>query len=139
ARVWGGSTPGPSTVGFRSDEYTADESSRTVFLVANRENGHLGPVTVRVTSSDIPQGSGAATATQDYGVLGANVLWPTARLSDNFSRQLSESYRGPNSSEYFVTDQQPGTVGLPGTNSMAPSLTSPLVVSIFDDNVAEGD
>src|SRR5207302_2015593 len=131
-------TPGPGTVGFQSDTYSIDEDAGSVFIVMGRDNGHLGAVNGSVATSDLPQGPGAATEGLDYLATQSAIDWPTARTIGNFSRQVSEAYRGLNSGERFVTDVEPGH-GLPGTNSVAPVLTFPLFIPILDDNIPEGD
>ncbi|HUS37390.1 MAG TPA: Calx-beta domain-containing protein [Verrucomicrobiae bacterium] len=137
ARVWGGSTPGPGTAGFLFDQYTVDEDSGLVFIVANRDKGELGNVIGGMTTSDLPQGPGAATELQDYFRTQTAIQWPSARFVNNFSRQVTEALRGPTSEERFVADTEPGH-GFPGTNDVA-RTTWPAYVFINEDNAQEGD
>lgn len=137
-RIWAGYTPGPGTISFSKDSYSADENSPAVFITVNRDNGDLAPVTGDFITSDLEQGPGVATESLDYFAATSAPNWPTARTIGNFSRRVSEAYRGNNNDEYQVTDQHIPAGG-PGTNSVAGAIVSSIYVLPKDDNIQEGD
>src|SRR5204863_1798309 len=95
ARIWGGSTAGPGTVGFQSDQYTADEDSGFVFIVANRDKGELGAIVSDVATSDPPQGAGAAIERQDFLPTQPSRPWTSAPPANNDRRPVTGPLLGP--------------------------------------------
>jgi uncharacterized repeat protein (TIGR01451 family)/uncharacterized delta-60 repeat protein len=80
ARLIGGVTPGPGTIGLAASSYSANQSDGSAWITLARQNGNLGPATVSVNPATNAPGPGAAIAGTDFtfdsGVYGSP-QWPT--------------------------------------------------------------
>ena len=96
ARLIGGSTPGPGSIGLANNLYTADKFGGQSYVTLTRNNGALGPASVTFAPSPQPAGSGAAVPGADYTSTVYNPIWSTTWPGPPSTWDFADSYTGPN-------------------------------------------
>ncbi len=141
ARVIGGATPGPGNIAFLRDSYSVDENAGTTYITLIRTNGSLAPISARFDAKDFPNlGPGIATGGADYQVTNYFPIWVRSHDTD---RQYSDAFMGPNFNA-FSTNRQRTDLNVYPFPTRPPLRYSnyaedDIFVSIFDDNIVEGD
>jgi uncharacterized delta-60 repeat protein/uncharacterized repeat protein (TIGR01451 family) len=124
-RLLGGSTPGPGSIGFDQDPYTADQNYGSLPITILRANGNLGQIGANFSLPYAQPGPGVALSGKDYV---PNVLRPL------YGSQWSSSWMksvGSYGNSYGVTLTIPASTLVQGNRSIGVELALPTGADIF--------
>jgi len=127
ARLIGGATPGPGSIGLVNDTYSVNSSQSTLFVSLVRSNGFLGPAAVNFQVAP-----GLAQPGVDYSFLAADpVYWVAWQYQTAAPTRMHEDgYYGLNS---LVTDP------IDPNRTWVGTLPSPTVTVTMGGNTLNGD
>ncbi len=138
ARLLGGETTGPGSIGFTRDNYVVDESIGQFLVTLIRTNGSLGQIAANAAVPYTPPGPGLALSGPDFINRGIRPLYPWSwNFTAGYTRMCSFGIFGLSSygddqfgNGGYITSADDWYLTIPGDTLVQGNRTAPLELSL---------